>query len=80
VLIALNGLRLTPGNWEQVLGRYRPGTVVRATAFRRDELIERSVQLKAAPRDTYALTMEKRPTATQRRLLDGWLQGPRAEA
>jgi predicted metalloprotease with PDZ domain len=80
VLIALNGLRLTPGNWEQMLGRYRPGDVVRATAFRRDELIERSVQLKAAPRDTYALTMEMRPTATQRRLLDSWLQGPRAEA
>jgi predicted metalloprotease with PDZ domain len=79
VAIALNGLRLTPGNWEQVLGRHRPGTVVRLTAFRRDELIERRVRLKAAPRDTYALAIDPHSTAAQRRLLDGWLQGPPAE-
>jgi predicted metalloprotease with PDZ domain len=79
-LVALNGLRLTPGNWEQMLGRHRPGAVVRIAAFRRDELIERRVRLKAAPRDTYALSIDPRASAAQRRLLDGWLQGLRAKS
>ena len=83
VLIALNGLRVTPGNWEQLLGRYRAGTSVRATAFRRDELIERTLRLRSAPRDTYALWIDTQAKPAQRRLLDGWLgggSGPRGRA
>ncbi|HEY8427580.1 MAG TPA: PDZ domain-containing protein [Sandaracinaceae bacterium] len=73
VLIALDGLRITPGNWEQVLARYAPGAVVRATAFRRDELMEFRVRLGSAPRDTYYLWLDERASAARRRLLDGWL-------
>jgi predicted metalloprotease with PDZ domain len=76
VLIALDGLRVTPGNWEHVLARYRPGAVVRATAFRRDELIEHEVRLRSAPRDTFFLAIEQGASRARRRLLDGWL-GPR---
>ena len=77
LLIALDGLRITPGNWEQVVGRYRPGAVVRASAFRRDELIERQVRLRSAPPDTFFLWIDQRASRAQRRLLDGWL-GTRA--
>jgi predicted metalloprotease with PDZ domain len=73
VLIALDGIRISATNWEQAIGRYRPGAVVRATAFRRDELIERSVRLVSAPRDTCFLAVDERASPAQRRLLDGWL-------
>src|SRR5690606_38863131 len=73
VLIALDGIRIGAGNWEQAIGRYRPGAVVRATAFRRDELIERSVRLLPAPHDTCFLAIDERAGRAQRRLLDGWL-------
>ena len=73
ILIALDGLRITPANWEQVLGRYRPGATVRAAAFRRDELFECSLRLRSAPRDTYALWIDEQANRAQRRLLDGWL-------
>jgi predicted metalloprotease with PDZ domain len=72
-LIAIDGLRITPGNWEQVLARYRPGAVVRATAFRRDELIERDVRLGSAARDTFFLEIDARANRARRQLLDGWL-------
>ncbi len=73
LLVALDGLRITPGNWEQVVGRYRPGAVVRASAFRRDELIERQVRLRSAPRDTFFLWIDQRASRARGRLLDGWL-------
>ena len=78
VLVALDGLRITPGNWEQLLGRYRAGASVRATAFRRDELIERTVRLRAAARDTYALWIDPQAKPAQKRLREGWLTGSRA--
>jgi predicted metalloprotease with PDZ domain len=77
ILIALDGLRITPANWEQVLARYRPGATVRATAFRRDELIERTLRLRSAPRDTYALWLDAQVKPSQRRLLDAWLGSSR---
>jgi predicted metalloprotease with PDZ domain len=73
ILIALDGLRITPSNWEQMVARYRPGVVVRATAFRRDELIERRVRLRAAARDTCYLSIDERASRAQRQLLDAWL-------
>ncbi|MGH8666774.1 MAG: M61 family metallopeptidase [Burkholderiales bacterium] len=80
ILIALDGLRITPSNWEQVVARYRPGAVVRASAFRRDELIERRVRLHAAPRDTCFLSIDERASRAQRQLLDGWLGRPERSA
>ncbi len=76
VLIALDGLRVTPSNWEAMVARYRPGAQLRASAFRRDELIERMVELRPAPRDTVFLVLEDHARAAQRRLREGWLGGP----
>ncbi len=73
ILIALDGVRLTPANWEQRLGRHRPGDNVRITGFRRDELFERDVRLTSAPVDTFALSQDPAPSAAQRRRLTKWL-------
>jgi predicted metalloprotease with PDZ domain len=75
VVIAIGGVRATPGNWDQLLQRHAPGDRIVIAAFRRDELIERTVRLAAAPRDTFRLWYEPRPSALQRRLQAGWLTG-----
>ena len=72
-LIALDGVRLTSANWEQRLGRHRPGDSVRITGFRRDELFERDVRLMNAPVDTFALSQDPGLSAAQRRRLTKWL-------
>ena len=77
-LLAIDGIRTTPANWEQSISRRLPGDRIRITAFRRDELIERSVRLDAAPKDTFQLWMDPAPMSAQRRLQRGWLSGTRA--
>ena len=74
ILIAIDGVRATPGNF-QLLLRHEPGERARITAFRRDELIERIVSLAAAPKDTFRLWFEPRPSALQRRRQTSWLAG-----
>jgi predicted metalloprotease with PDZ domain len=74
ILIAINGVRVTGTNLEQQLARHRPGDAVRVSAFRRDELIERTVRLLPAPKDTYALAVDEHAAAARKRLLARWLR------
>jgi predicted metalloprotease with PDZ domain len=73
VVVAIDGIRCTPGNWEQLVARHRPGDTIRVTGFRRDELFEREVRLLAAPADTYALWPDPSATPAQRRARARWL-------
>jgi predicted metalloprotease with PDZ domain len=73
VLLAFDGIRVTPGNVERLLERRRPGERVRVHAFRRDELIERDLRLLPAPQDTYALTIDDHAAPARKRLRDAWL-------
>ncbi|MFO1362072.1 MAG: M61 family metallopeptidase [Burkholderiales bacterium] len=75
VLVALDGLRATPGTIEPLLGRLRPGDTVRVHAFRRDELLELAVRLAPPALDTCCLRFQKRPAAGALRLRRGWLDG-----
>ncbi len=59
VLLACDGLRVTPGNLTRLLSRCRPGQTIRVHAFRRDELMKFSVRLDSAPRDKAVLTAAK---------------------
>ena len=69
VLVALNGLRITPASLDKQLGRFRPGDTVTVHAFRRDELMQFDVRLDPPPTDTAKLTPEVRPNALRK----GWL-------
>ena len=73
VLVAFDGIRVTPGNVERLLERRRPGERVRMHAFRRDELIVRDVRLLAAPEDTYALAIEEHAGPARKRRREAWL-------
>lgn len=73
-LVAFDGIRVTGANIERLLERRRPGERARIHAFRRDELIERDVRLRAAPADTYALAIDERAQAAAKRRRDAWLK------
>ena len=70
VLIAINRVRVDNGNLEKVLNRHLPGDVIRVHGFRRDELMEFNVTLKAPAADTcYLETLNEDA-------LKAWLQPP----
>jgi predicted metalloprotease with PDZ domain len=74
VVVAVDGLKVSAKNIDQRLARYQPGNVATLHAFRRDELMEIEVELRASPVDTCALAVvaSDRAAANRRR---AWLQG-----
>jgi len=75
VLIALGGLRVTAGNLDSLLARYRVGARVEVHAFRRDELMSTTVKLGAAA----ALGFTLKPAAQPHALGRAWLKTLRKE-
>ena len=69
VLLAIDGLRVTPGNVERLLQRRQAGDMIEIHAFRRDELIVCQVRLDEPAMDTHRLAMMDGENA----LRDGWL-------
>lgn len=66
VLVAVNGLRVTASNLDELLGRYRIGDAVLVHSFRRDELMQFAVTL--APDDVPKVTLatEEKPVVVAR--------------
>jgi len=76
VLVAIDGLKVTGKNLDQRLARYGPGGIARVHAFRRDELLEVEVELRASPIDTCTLeTIASERSAVNRRR--AWLHTKR---
>ncbi len=73
VVIAVGGLRATPGNLDKLLLRYSPGDRVELAGFRRDELTHFNVALAQRPPVKTTLVMDPRATAAAIRLRKGWL-------
>ena len=69
-IVALEGFR---GDLRQRLGRTQPGQTVRLSLFRMDELLELSLLLAAAPRDTVTFIPAKEASAEQLAERDRWL-------
>jgi predicted metalloprotease with PDZ domain len=72
-LVALDDIRVTGGNLDRLLARYRPGDVVRLHAFRRDELMQFELTLASKAAAKYALLADPhaaKPRHQARRL---WL-------
>jgi predicted metalloprotease with PDZ domain len=72
-LVAIDGLRVTAGNLDNLLLRYDKGNVFEVSHFRRDELMTTSVRFEAPLMDDCVLVRGPGPTATIRRLRDDWL-------
>lgn len=75
VLVALDGLKVTAGNFDKLLARRVAGDRVQVHAFRRDELMCFDVELLAAPKDTAKLTLAEDASAPAVALREGWLKG-----
>ena len=69
VLLAIDGLRVTPASLDKQLAHHQPGDEISVHAFRRDELMTFTVRLDPAPVDTAKLTL----VAKSERLHRGWL-------
>jgi predicted metalloprotease with PDZ domain len=72
-LVALDGLRINFGTFEERVRRYRPGDVSDVTVFRGDELQNLKLRWSEAPADTCFLTLDADAdddTVTRR---DAWL-------
>jgi len=73
VVMAVDGLRVTPKTFARLLARRKPGDTVRVHAFRRDELRALDVVLDAAPADTCVIEIDRRSDAPARRRRRAWL-------
>ena len=71
VLLAIDGLRVTPGNIERLLQRRQPGDLVEIHSFRRDELQVARLRLAEPPADTHRLIAGEEGNG----LRSGWLGG-----
>ena len=80
VLVALDGLKLTTGNFDKLLARRLAGDSVEIHAFRRDELMRFDVELRAAVADTARLGFADDASEAALGLRAGWLEGAVAQA
>ena len=76
VLVALDGLRVTHKSLDRQLQRLRPQQRARIHAFRRDELIECTLEAQPAPADTCHLSVTGEAAGRQRR--NRWLESKEA--
>jgi predicted metalloprotease with PDZ domain len=72
VIIAVDGLRATRGNLSKLTGERAPGTKLRIHAFRRDELHEVDVVLKAPDLEAMYFTIATNDAAEKKR--KAWLR------
>ena len=72
VVIAVDGIKATRGNLQRLVGERTPGTKLRLHAFRRDELLEIDLVLKAPELDTAWLSLRTDADADKRR--HAWLR------
>ncbi|MDQ6923168.1 MAG: PDZ domain-containing protein [Pseudomonadota bacterium] len=72
-LVAIDGIRASAESLERVLKFRRPDDVVSVQAFRRDELMEFSVELDAAPLETCWLALADDADADARARRSAWL-------
>jgi len=72
-LVAIDGERMDAARFAARLTERSPGTTVRATVFRRDELLEIPVTLGQPPAESAAIVPIDRPTPAQAALREAWL-------
>jgi predicted metalloprotease with PDZ domain len=75
LVVAVEGLRVSHATLERTLTGHAPDDPVRVHAFRRDELIERTVTLGRAPLDTCVLSLREDADDVTRRAREAWLRG-----
>ena len=73
-LVALDGLRVPAAGPDALLGRCKVGDTVTLHAFRRDELMQFALKLKADAAPKWAFEIAPKMTAAEKRFYGGWLR------
>ncbi len=76
VLVAIDGLRVTAGNLDTLLQRYRVGDPIEVHVFRRDELMRFELVLQADAAPQFTLEPREKPVAGAK-LRKAWLKRPK---
>ena len=74
VLIALDGIKVTSENLDQLLGRTQIGTTVEVHAFRRDELMRFEVEMRPSDPNICYLCLLQDKTQDQQSRQQDWLK------
>lgn len=72
-IIALDGHRVTPQDWDRILEDLRPGGRIRLTIFRGGRLLEVPVRLGRKENADWFIRPVKDPSSLQKRIYEGWL-------
>ncbi len=72
-LVALDGLKINPGNLDKLLQRYAPDEKAQLQVFRRDELMLFTLTLQPAPADTCYLAFDELASRSMRARRASWL-------
>ena len=75
-LVALDGARIGPDDWERRLEDCEPGDRVRLAVFRSGYLRQLTVTLGRRENVTWIFRRAARPTRLQKRIYEGWLWRP----
>lgn len=73
VLVAIDGLRLSPGTWPHRLLALAPGQRCTLHYFRGDELLSAELAAEAPPLDTWTLTLAANPSPERLARRQAWL-------
>lgn len=79
-IVALDGYRVDGAGLLARCEEKKPNDTVRVTLFRRDQLMEVTVQLGAKPADAIYLATVENPTSAQRAAYFKWMQAPLDES
>ncbi|NNF67687.1 MAG: PDZ domain-containing protein, partial [Gammaproteobacteria bacterium] len=74
-LLAINGMRVTPASYKEILGRYRAGDTIEVDVFRRDELHRVSVELDPPPLSAVRIEIDSSASDKAVKARQAWLSG-----
>jgi predicted metalloprotease with PDZ domain len=75
-LVALDGARIVPEDWEKRVDELEPGDRVRLTLFRNGFLRELPLVVGARENAAWVIRRVEHPTEAQRRVYESWLWNP----
>ena len=75
-LIAVGGLRVGSGQFEERLKDYQPGDTIELAIFHSDELKQRSLTLAPVRANSYSIDFVENPSTAQQQNFESWLGVP----
>lgn len=75
-IVAIDGIRVTPGAFSDSLASFPPGTPAEILLFRRGISLTVPVTFGTPPPEKWVFTASEHPTDLERTIYEGWMQHP----